>query len=205
MLSELVTYLRLGLTHIADLQGYDHIAFIVAITAGFRPADWRRLLLLVTAFTIGHSLTLLLATLDVVRISSSVVEPLIALTILLAGIRGLAYAWPRRPVVEPNSGSRIPIPGSYVMAAGFGLVHGLGFSGFLRSVLGSEDSLAIPLLGFNIGLEVGQLAIVASVLVAGWICCTQLRVPRRWWALGLSALAAIVGGQMLVARLTRSA
>lgn len=197
MVSELATYLRLGLTHIADLQGYDHIAFIVALTAGFQVVDWRRLLLLVTAFTVGHSLTLLLATLDVVRVSSAVVEPLIALTILIAGLRGIVTHWPRSS--NTNDGSiRTP----WIMAAGFGLVHGLGFSGFLRSVLGSEDSLAIPLLGFNIGLELGQLAIVACVLVLGWICCTQLRLPRRRWALGLSALAAIVGGQMLVQRLT---
>ena len=205
MISELTTYFRLGLTHIADLQGYDHIAFIVALTAGFQLPDWRRLLWLVTAFTVGHSLTLLLATLDVLRVPSSVVEPLIALTILVAGIRGMAYAWPRRPAVEPIPDSRIPIPGSYAMAAGFGLVHGLGFSGFLRSVLGGEDSIAIPLLGFNIGLEVGQLAIVACVLVLGWICCAQLHLPRRRWALGLSSVAAIVGGQMLVERFTRNA
>ncbi|MBC7894662.1 MAG: HupE/UreJ family protein, partial [Cytophagaceae bacterium] len=184
MVSELTTYLRLGLTHIADLQGYDHIAFIVALTAGFQLADWRRLLWLVTAFTVGHSLTLLLATLDVVRVPSSVVEPLIAATILVAGVRGITTQWRRTSTDHADRSLEAP----WVMAAGFGLIHGLGFSGFLRSLLGSEDSLAIPLLGFNLGLEVGQLAIVASVLALGWVC-TRSGLPRRWWALGLSALA----------------
>ncbi|MBC7894791.1 MAG: HupE/UreJ family protein, partial [Cytophagaceae bacterium] len=166
----------------------------------FQLADWRRLLWLVTAFTVGHSLTLLLATLDVVRVPSSVVEPLIAATILVAGVRGITTQW-RRPSTDHADRS---LEAPWVMAAGFGLIHGLGFSGFLRSLLGSEDSLAIPLLGFNLGLEVGQLAIVASVLALGWIC-TRSGLPRRWWALGLSALAAMVGLQMLVARLTRAA
>lgn len=198
MASEFLTYLRLGLTHIADLQGYDHIAFIVALTSGFQLADWRRLLLLVTAFTVGHSATLLLATLDVVRVSSSVVEPLIALTIFIAGARGVVTHWPR-----PGDGRRAQaIRSRWVMAAVFGLIHGLGFSGFLRSVLGNEDSLAIPLLAFNVGLEVGQLAIVASVLVAGWICCARLGLARQSWGLGLSALAALVGLKMLVERVT---
>lgn len=199
MVSELTSYLRLGLTHIADVQGYDHIAFIVALTAGLQFADWQRLLWLVTAFTVGHSLTLLLATLDVVRVPSSVVEPLVALTILVAGLHGLAARWSRGSH-EPDRSLKAP----WIMAAGFGLIHGLGFSGFLRSVLGSEEHLVMPLLGFNLGLEVGQLAIVASVLALGWLCCTRAGLPRRWWALGLSALATVVGLQMLVVRLTRA-
>jgi hypothetical protein len=194
--SEFLTYLRLGLSHIADLQGYDHIAFIVALTAGFQLADWRRLLLLVTAFTVGHSLTLLLATLDVVRISSSIVEPLIALTILVAGTRGVLSHWPRRATGATTRSLGAP----WVMAAGFGLIHGLGFSGFLRSVLGGEDSLAVPLLAFNIGLEIGQLFIVATVLAVGWISCGPLGLSRRAWALALSAATTLVGLTMLLER-----
>ena len=194
--SEFFTYFRLGVSHIADLRGYDHILFIVALTAGYAARDWRRLLWLVTAFTSGHSVTLALATLDVVRVSSTLIEVLIAVTIVATGIYGFLS---RRsdPAALPVRRQRI----LYLMAGAFGLIHGLGFSTFLRSVLGGEASLAWPLFAFNVGLEVGQLAIVLGILVAGALVCDLGGLRRRHWAMGLSVVTALVGLQMIVERI----
>jgi len=194
MSTEFVTYLRLGLHHIADLRGYDHILFVAALTAPYRPADWKPLLWLVTAFTLGHSVTLALATLDLVRISPTIVEPAIAATIMVTGLATLGTFGRDGEAVR-----RRWQVGRYLMAAGFGLIHGLGFSNFLRSLLGDSDGLALPLFAFNVGLEVGQLLIVAGVLLAG-LAVGRL-VPRPYWVGAVSAVVAILGGSMLVERL----
>lgn len=193
--SEFLTYFRLGVGHIADLQGYDHILFIIALTAGYALRDWHKLLWLVTAFTLGHSLTLALATLDLVRVGSGLVEILIAVTIVATGVYGFVS---RRQTTDRPAPGRQRI--LYAMAGGFGLIHGLGFSSFLRSVLGGEEGIAWPLFAFNIGLEVGQLAIVLAVLVVGTVVCDVAGVPRRQWAMGLSVLAVIAGFRMIIER-----
>ena len=192
--TEFTTYFRLGLHHIADLRGYDHILFITALTAPYRLADWKRLLWLVTAFTLGHSVTLVLATLDLVRIAPTIVEPAIAATIMLTGLATLLSL-----AGHGEGAERRWQAGRYLMAAGFGLIHGLGFSNFLRSLLGDSDGLAVPLFAFNIGLEAGQLLIVAGVILVG--LGVEPLVPRRYWVGAVSALVAILGGSMLVQRL----
>lgn len=192
--SEFLTYFRLGVGHIADLRGYDHILFIIALTAGYALREWRKLLWLVTAFTLGHSLTLALATLDLVRVSSGLVEILIAVTIVATGVYGLVS----RRDKEATAAGRQRI--LYAMAGGFGLIHGLGFSSFLRTVLGGEEGIAWPLFAFNVGLEVGQLAIVLGILVLGTLVCDLAGVPRRHWAMGLSVVAVIAGFRMIIER-----
>jgi hypothetical protein len=194
MATEFLTYLRLGLHHIADLRGYDHILFITALTAPYRLTDWQQLLWLVTVFTLGHSATLLLATLDLVRIRPSIVEPGIAATILVTGLATLLSLAFAKEVADRRWQT-----GRYFMAAGFGLIHGLGFSNFLRSLLGDSDGLAVPLFAFNVGLEAGQLLIVAGVILLG--LTVERLVPRRYWVAAVSALVAILGGSMLVQRL----
>lgn len=193
--SEILTYLRLGLHHIADLRGYDHILFITALTLAYRPADWRRLLWLVTAFTLGHSVTLALATLDVVRVPAALVETGIALTIVVSALLALVLAWRQREGEIEGQGLR------YGMAATFGLIHGLGFSAFLRSLLGGEESILLPLLSFNLGLEVGQLLIVVLVLLLGATVERFGRIPRRGWVMALSGVIAVTGLGLLVQRL----
>lgn len=192
--SEILVYLRLGFEHIADPRGYDHILFIVALTAMYPPREWARVLILVTAFTVGHTITLILATLGLVRISTDLVEFLIPVTILATALlNGLEVEWSlarrRDDVAGPPStfeprGGRMA---KYGLAMGFGLIHGLGFSNFLRAALGAEASIAVPLLSFNVGLELGQICIVATVaaltgLVTGWLKI----VSRRAWTLMLS-------------------
>lgn len=202
--SEFLVYLRLGMNHIADLRGYDHILFVAALTLAYRPAEWRRLLILVTAFTVGHSITLALATLGLVRIPSALVEASIAATIVLSSLVAVILALKTEPAEGGPIGPRSAPSGQglrYVLAAGFGLIHGLGFSTFLRSLLGAEDSLLLPLLAFNIGLEAGQLLIVTAVLFVGAAVERYLRVSRRDWVLMIGSAIAALGLSMLLQRL----
>lgn len=193
--SEFSVYLQLGLHHIADVRGYDHILFITALTAPYRPEDWKRLLWLVTAFTLGHSITLILATLDLIRLAPAVVEPAIAATIMATGVAGLVSVL-REGRLEQAGWQA----GRYGMAAGFGLIHGLGFSNFLRSLLG-DGNLALPLLAFNLGLEVGQLLIVAVVLGLGFAAERLLGLSRRRWVGAVALAVILLGGSMLADRI----
>lgn len=199
MFSEFLVYLRLGFEHITDPGGYDHLLFVAVLTASDL-GRVRRLFWLVTAFTIGHSITLALATLDLVRVDIMLVEILIPLTILAtAAVNGISWSLGQRAkpakqtgtdeVVEPETRLR------YLLAVGFGLIHGLGFSTFLRAALGWEESIFLPLLSFNVGLEVGQLAIVAALSLLAFVLIRGLGMKRRAWVLGVSA---ITGGMALV-------
>ncbi len=197
---EFVLYLRLGLSHIADLAGYDHILFVAALAVSYPPRDWRRLALLVTAFTLGHSVTLALATLGWVRVSVPLVEALIPATILVTA--GL-LAWQHRSPTPagPANGARDPLAFRFVLAAGFGLIHGLGFSSFLRTLLGAEESLTVPLLAFNVGLELGQLLILAAVLLLGVIAERVLGLSRRPWVLLVAFVTGGTATKLLLERL----
>ena len=196
MNSEFGTYLRLGFSHIADPGAGDHIVFLVALTASYVPRAWVRLLWLVTAFTLGHSVTLALATLDIVRLPGGLIEILIAVTIVLTGLAGMLWSarGDRAAILSPRQ--RI----LYGLAGGFGLIHGLGFSSVLRSVLGGEERIALPLLAFNLGLEAGQVLIVLAVLAAGAVVCNALGVSRHKWSLGLALISTLLGVRMVLER-----
>lgn len=195
MLSEFLLYLRLGFHHIADLAGYDHILFVAALTIPFAARDWKRLAVLVTAFTVGHSVTLAMATLQLVQVPSALVEALIPATIVATS----ALSW--RAGLPGHEHEPVSV-GRYLMAAAFGLIHGLGFSTYLRSLLGDEESLVLPLLAFNVGLEVGQLLILAIVVGIGAALVPRL-LSRRVWVLTLvgatGGLALLLLGQRLTA------
>ena len=195
MLSEIQVFLRLGFEHIADPRGYDHILFVIALCAGYEFRHWRRLLILVTAFTIGHSITLALATLRIVTIDDALVEFLIPVTILLTGIVNIVASSPGSGGPPEGGGARFL---KYLMALGFGLVHGLGFSNFLRSLLGAEEGIALPLLSFNVGLEIGQICIVVAVLSVTSILVGLAKMRRHDWILVLSGATSGVAIILLV-------
>lgn len=183
-MTEFEAYLRLGFSHITDLNGYDHLLFIVALCVVYQFSEWKKVLILVTAFTVGHSITLALATLNLVNFSSDIIEFLIPVTIALTAFGNL-FNKPKmlyRPADEKTPRLR------YTMALLFGLIHGLGFSTYLRSLLGKESSIFQPLLAFNIGLEIGQLAIVLIVLCIAWFFQNLLKVSRRDWILVVSGI-----------------
>jgi len=186
-------YLQLGLTHIADFKGYDHILFIITLCAVYQIAHWKKILILVTAFTVGHSLTLVLATLNLVRIPSDWVEFLIPVTIMLTAIGNLL-----QKKTAYNLRHHIY---KYSLALIFGLIHGLGFSNYLRSLLSSEENLAWPIFSFNVGIEAGQLIVVAGFLLLGIIFMNLLKTKPREWNLFFSGAGFGISAILIVERL----
>ena len=174
-------YFSLGFDHIADLAGYDHILFLMALCAVYSLKEWAKVLILVTAFTLGHTLTLALATLDLIRISTSLIEFLIPVTIIIAGIWNILQ--------RSGSDQTLSHRFKYSIALFFGLIHGLGFSNYLRSLLGTEYDLLLPLFSFNLGLELGQIMIVLVVLLVSFVLVNLVGMKRREWNLLLSGAA----------------
>ena len=196
MISTFTVYLRLGFEHLLDLQGYDHILFLAVLCAAYSLARWRELLVLVTAFTIGHSVSLVVATLRLVRVDTGLIEFLIPVTIVATAVTSLDGLRRQDP-----SGHRVAArPLRYALALIFGVIHGLGFSNLLRLALGGERSLLVPLLSFNIGLELAQIVVVAGVLVVALVAVRLLSLPQSLWTLMLSVLAGSVGVLMAVER-----
>ncbi|MDE2793551.1 MAG: HupE/UreJ family protein [Gemmatimonadota bacterium] len=196
MISTFTVYLRLGFEHLLDLQGYDHILFLAVLCAAYTLARWRELLVLVTAFTIGHSVSLAVATLRLVRVDTGLVEFLIPVTIVATAVTNLV-GLRREDPAEYKVAAR---PLRYALALAFGVVHGLGFSNFLRLALGEERSLFVPLLSFNIGLELAQIVVAVGVLAVGMVALRLLSLPQRVWTLLLSALAGGMAAVMAVQR-----
>lgn len=176
-MSSFELYFKLGLRHILDINGFDHILFVLALCAVYVARDWKKILILVTAFTIGHSLTLALATFNVLQFRSEVIEFLIPVTIAITALVTIF-----KP--KPSTGRGVQL--NYVFAVFFGLIHGLGFSNYLKELLGKEASIWQPLLAFNIGLEVGQIVIVTAFLLLTSLL-NLAGVNRKDWTLVVSA------------------
>ena len=157
--------------------------FITALCAIYQLKQWKQLLVLVTAFTIGHSVTLALATLDLVTINADLVEFLIPVTIFLTSIVNIVPMIRYKKSLNEQQGEWYT---KYGLALGFGLIHGLGFSNFLRAMLGAADSIFVPLLAFNIGLEAGQLVILLIILVVSTFLVRVVGLAQRDWGLILS-------------------
>ena len=149
-----------GFQHILDWSGYDHILYIIVLCVLFSFKEWKSLLILVTAFTIGHSLTLALSLFQIVTIKQAFIEVLIPLTIILTCIVNI---YSRKQL--NNSRFKTNYRTNYILALLFGFIHGMGFSYLLRSMLGKEENVVFPLLSFNLGLECGQLIIVSGMLL----------------------------------------
>ncbi len=187
-MEEFWLYFGLGKDHIADLNGYDHILFVAALCLGYLPRDWKKILILVTAFTIGHSITLALSALNLVTVSIEWVEFLIPVTIVLTALfntRSLKGFEERNMSVV------------YGLTTFFGLIHGLGFSNYLKSLLGKDSSIISQLLAFNLGLEAGQIIIVAIILLLSVICVRGLGIERRNFI--LFASGAVFGIALIMA------
>jgi hypothetical protein len=183
MMSEFRLYFGLGKDHILDYaNGYDHILFVIVLCALYVGRDWKKVLILVTAFTIGHSITLALSTLRVITIKGELVEFLIPLTILITAVSNLFK--------DENSISDRPFQMNYFYAAFFGLIHGLGFSNYLRSILRKDDSILTQLFAFNLGLEVGQLIVVVLFMSISFILVDLFGLNRRDWKMVISSAVA---------------
>ena len=167
--------------HIADFTAFDHIVFIVALCAVYELRRWKNILILVTAFTLGHSAALAFVTLGIVKIPTELIEFLIPVTIFITC------------VINVFNSSRLverKIHFNYLLALFFGLIHGVGFSTYLRALLGRESSIWQPLLGFNSGLEIGQLLIVGISLAFATIVIKAFRARQSDWNLFISGAGA---------------
>jgi hypothetical protein len=184
-------YLQLGWEHIISRDALDHQLFILALTAIYRPANWKQVLVLVTAFTIGHSLTLALSVYQLFSISSAWVEFLIPCTIMATA---LFNCWQKANNLR---GLRF----NYLLALLFGLVHGLGFANSIRMMLASGQGIGWPLLGFNIGLELGQLLLVAVILAIAWAVVNKAGLRHQWWIWLLSGISFIWAAIFAIQRL----
>ncbi|MCR9249220.1 MAG: HupE/UreJ family protein [bacterium] len=184
-------YFELGLEHILDVNGYDHILFVVALCAIYSTTEWKKVLILVTAFTVGHSITLALATVRYVNFDSSIIEFLIPVTILITSLSNLF-------VKDLSSYNARKISFNYLYAGFFGLIHGLGFSNYLKQILSQEDSIVTPLFAFNIGLEVGQIIIVLVFMAITFIAVSILGISRRDWKFFISSAIAGVAIMLML-------
>lgn len=174
-------YLLDGIQHITDFNGYDHMVYLIALVCIYDYREWKKVIVLATAFTVGHSLTLILAGLDVIRPDSGIVEFLIPTTILLTGLTNLRYAKRFKDPV-PYHGMR------YVTAIVFGLIHGMGFSSYFRMIVEEGESIVSPLLFFNLGVEVGQLLIIFVFLVLTFFIQSIFRIVQRDWIVFFSGM-----------------
>jgi hypothetical protein len=185
-------YFNIGIGHILNWEALDHILFMAALCLRYLVKDWKKVVVLVTAFTIGHSITLALSALGMVHFSTRWIEFLIPLTIIATAINNLT-----QKTGEVEHPSRLPV--IYFFALFFGLIHGLAFASSLLSLIGSEGVL-VPLLSFNLGIETAQLLVVAIILVISFIFVQLLKIRRTWWVWGVSALVLLASLQMAYQR-----
>jgi len=198
MASVFFTYFQLGWLHICSPRATDHLTFLLALCAPFVLADWRRLLALVTSFTLGHSLTLALATLGVVAVSTSLIEALIPVTIMATAIFNLSRAGQTLRRQASRRQTPALFNASNALAVGFGLIHGLGFSNYLRELLGQNRRPVMELLAFNLGVEAGQLLIVLVTLGLGFVVLRGFGAARRDWVLVVSGAALGIAALLLL-------
>jgi len=179
-MSEFWIYFQIGLKHVLDIHAYDHVLFLIALTVPYTFKDWKRILLLVTVFTVGHTLALVLSVFGIIAVKVSLVEFLIPITILITAFYHLFTAGK----ATKNDGLNL----IFFVTLFFGIIHGLGFSNYFKTILGgSATSKLLPLGEFALGIETAQLIVVFVVLLLSYIVQTVFRFSKRDWALVMSA------------------
>ncbi|PXY44812.1 HupE/UreJ family protein [Flavobacterium hydrophilum] len=179
-MSEFWIYFQIGLKHVLDIHAYDHVLFLIALTTPYAFKDWKRILLLVTVFTVGHTLALLLSVFGIIAVKANLVEFLIPVTILITAFFNLFTAGKASKNESVNL--------VFFLTLFFGIIHGLGFSNYFKTILGgTASSKLVPLLEFALGIEAAQIIVVFVVLVLSYIVQTVFRFSKRDWALVMSA------------------
>ena len=189
-MQDFILYLKLGWEHIISLDALDHQLFVLVLVAAYSYSEWRKILILVTAFTIGHSVTLALSTLDVIRIPSDWVEFLIPLTILITAFDNILMRNQPKNLMLLN----------YYLALIFGLIHGMGFANTARMTLAQEQNIFTPLLGFNIGLELGQVVVVALILLIEFLLIKFFKLKKVNWMVFASFITLLISLKICIER-----
>ena len=190
-MTDFLFYLQLGWEHIISSDALDHQLFILALVAIFSFKDLKKVLILVTAFTIGHSVTLALSAFDIIRFPSNWIEFLIPCTIVFTALDNLIFSKNVEKLIKLN----------YFLALFFGLIHGMGFANSVRMMLAQEQSITIPLFGFNVGLEIGQIAVVIIVLSIFYLLSIFLKLQKKHWILLVSTPILVVSLKMAIERI----
>lgn len=179
-MSEFWIYFNTGLRHVLDIHAYDHVLFLIALTIPYAFKDWQRVLLLVTLFTVGHTMALLLSVYGFVQIKVNLVEFLIPITILITAFFHLFTAG--------KNNKKESISFIAIVTLFFGIIHGLGFSNYFNTILpGNATAKLIPLLEFALGIEAAQVIVVLIVLILSYIVQTVFRFSKRDWTLVMSS------------------
>ena len=196
-MSQFWIYFQIGLKHVLDVDSYDHVLFLIALATPFSFKDWKRIVLLVSLFTIGHTMALLLSVFGIIAFKVSVIELLIPITILITAIYNLLTA----SKSNKNRGLNL----IFFITPFFGIIHGLGFSNYFKSILGGNAvSKLLPLSEFALGIEAAQIVVVFIVLILSYTVQTVFRFSRRDWALVFSAfvigvvLPMIIGNEIWI-------
>ncbi|MCD0467376.1 HupE/UreJ family protein [Flavobacterium circumlabens] len=179
-MSQFWIYFQIGLKHVLDIHAYDHVLFLIALTVPYTFKDWKRILLLVSVFTIGHTVALVLSVFGIIAVKVNIVEFLIPITILITALYHLFTAGK----ASKNDGVNL----IFFVTLFFGIIHGLGFSNYFKTILGgTATSKLLPLGEFALGIEVAQLVVVFVALLLSYIVQTVFRFSKRDWALVMSA------------------
>jgi hydrogenase/urease accessory protein HupE len=181
----------MGLNHVLDFSAYDHILFLIVLAVVFSFNQFKKVLWLVTLFTIGHSITLALSAYGIIKIKIDLIEFLIPLTILITGVVNIF-------TVSKSSSGKQNI--NLIFAVFFGLIHGLGFSNYFKMMIGKEEDKLFPLLEFALGIEAAQIIIVLGILIIGTFLQNFLRVTKRDWVLVCSSIVIGFAIQMMLDR-----
>ena len=190
-MQDFILYLKLGWEHIISLDALDHQLFVLVLVAVFGLKDWKKILWLVTAFTIGHSITLAMSVLDLLRVPGTWVEFLIPVTIFITATDNILMRNRPKNLMQMN----------YYLALFFGLIHGMGFANTARVMMSEEQNIFWPLVGFNIGLELGQIVVVAIILAVLFILVDLFKVSRKDWVMFVSSAVFALSLQMSLERI----
>lgn len=173
-------FVLLGLTHITDFEGYDHMLFLLALCGVYGLKNWKLVLALITVFTLGHSSTILLGGMSIVRVNSAIIEWLIPITIAITALWNFFSKKDKTSVVP-----------KLALCLIIGFIHGLGFSGFVRMFV-AEDEVVSGLLSFNLGVEVGQVLVVTAILGLHHVAVKWIRIPQKFWIWVISGFALVI-------------
>ena len=187
-----ILYFKMGLNHVLDFSAYDHILFLIVLAVVFAFKQWRKVLWLVTLFTLGHSVTLALSAYGVLQIRMDVIEFLIPLTIFITGVIN---------IITLSKAAKDTEYINLIFALFFGLVHGLGFSNYFKMMVGQEEDKLFPLIEFALGIEAAQAIIVLAILIIGTLVLKIKKVTRKHWIIICSLLVLLVSIKMMFERI----
>lgn len=190
-MDDFMLYLEMGLYHVMDLKAYDHVLFLIVLAVVFSFTQWKKLLWLVTLFTIGHSVSLSLSAHEIVKIKIELIEFLIPVTILITGATN---------IFNTKKISKTKDNVNLIFALFFGLIHGLGFSNYFRGMIGKEEDKFLPLVEFALGIELAQIIIVIGILILGVLLESVAKVSKRDWIMVTSSIVVGFSIQMMLDR-----